>query len=64
MIEKAIKELQKEIGFDEVELNLLRVVMEEIAAESYGIGYADRRLDEQVEDQYYSGFSYGKKEDQ
>jgi hypothetical protein len=61
---KYLKELQDTWGYDTTELNHIRDMMEEIASESYIMGYDDRRIDEEVERVYYAGFSaYGKKED-
>jgi len=61
---KYLKELQDTWGYDTTELNHIRELMEEIANESYIMGYDDRRIEEETERVYYAGFSaYGKKED-
>jgi hypothetical protein len=64
MITQALKELYDQYGFSNDTIKHIRELMEELAAESYIMGYDDRRIDEEVEREYYAGFSaYGKKED-
>jgi hypothetical protein len=64
MITQALEELSDQYGFSNDIIKQIRELMEEIAAESYIVGYDDRRIEEEVENEYYAGFSaYGKKED-
>jgi len=64
MISQALKELSDHYGFSDETINHIKELVEEIAAESYIMGYDDRRIEEENERVYYAGFSnYGKKED-
>jgi hypothetical protein len=64
MLTQALKELKEEWGFDNSKMNHIQELMEEVASESYIMGYDDRKRDEASEKLYIDIYtSYGKKED-
>jgi hypothetical protein len=64
-ITNAIKELRDKWGYDSTELNHIQELMEEIASETYAIGYLDGGIDaKKYEDMSEKEFvAYGKPED-
>jgi hypothetical protein len=63
-MESILKELKETWGYDTTELNHIKEILEEVAFDSYWMGYRDREAEDETERAYYAGFSaYGKKED-
>ena len=60
-IQSALKELKETWGYETEELNHIRELMEELASESYRVGYEDANIDTISSSDVYTG--YGKKED-
>jgi hypothetical protein len=56
-----LKELKETWGYETEELNHIRELMEELASESYRVGYEDANIDTISSSDVYTG--YGKKED-
>jgi hypothetical protein len=59
-ITNAIKELKETWGYETEELNHIRDLLEEVAADTYRIGYEDGKIDSENRNVFTS---YGKSED-
>jgi len=64
MIKKLLRELQETFNYTEEELNEIQEAMEEFGNSCYDLGFKDGCKQFDIEQEYYQGFSYGKKEDQ
>lgn len=64
MITKLLKQLQLTYDYTQEELNDIQEAMEEFGNSCYDLGFKDGCKQFDIEEDYYKGFAYGKKEDQ